>query len=123
MTKTWAVYDLIVDGALVYVGCTSNPVNRLYQHKARRKVPKHAELVVVQRFRRRPAALAAETRRIEELNPPLNKAMRLDIKAERRRKAYQAKFAEWEAVAEANRRKLAEIEADYLAWVSSGQQH
>jgi len=122
MTKSWVVYDLIVDGVLAYVGCTSNPVKRLYEHKARRKIPKHAELVVVQRFRNRHLALMAETRRIEELNPPLNKAMRLDIKAERRRKAYQAKFAEWEAVAEANRRKIAEIEADYLAWISSGQQ-
>lgn len=126
MTDRWAVYDLIVDGELVYVGCTKNPKMRLGFHKARRKVPRDCVMRVVAWYDCQHEALSAERRRIIKRKPPLNKAHREDIKkavrAEKGRKAYERELAKWEAIAEANRKKVAEIEADYAAWVLSGQQ-
>jgi hypothetical protein len=69
---TWCVYDILVDGELVYVGCTRDPKKRIWYHKARGKVPRSAVLKVRRRFASHGRALIAERDRIMKLTPPLN---------------------------------------------------
>lgn len=67
-----AVYDILRDGQVVYVGITDNPQVREHQHKSSRRVPRRATLVVVDWFKTRRAALKCERARIRKLKPVLN---------------------------------------------------
>lgn len=76
MTK-WVLYDLILDGEVVYVGTTSRPRERLSTHRGQAyrrgwMHMKRVEMKIVDRFARRPAALKAESERIRQLMPVFN---------------------------------------------------
>lgn len=72
MTGKWALYDIIIDDQLAYVGTTNRPAARLSQHKQAGTVPYFAEMVVVQWFDTQREALSAERKRILEMKPPRN---------------------------------------------------
>jgi predicted GIY-YIG superfamily endonuclease len=55
----FCVYDLKVDGVVIYVGKTNNPKRRLAQHRASKNIPT-AEMVVVAWYETDAEALAAE---------------------------------------------------------------
>lgn len=67
-----AVYELIVSGDVVYIGCTANPERRRYAHMAHRPLGGWPELNVISYHRTRRAALRVEKRLIRERMPPLN---------------------------------------------------
>ena len=72
MTDKWALYDIFIDDQLAYVGTTNRPAARLSQHKLAGTVPYFAEMVVVQWFDAQREALTAESKRINDLQPPRN---------------------------------------------------
>jgi hypothetical protein len=69
----WHVYDALVDGEVVYVGCTRDLKRRLQFHKAKGTLPRAALLRVHSSFQSRDYALLAERDRIAALSPPLNR--------------------------------------------------
>ena len=71
-TARTCVYDLYVDGQLVYVGCSRHPDRRLKAHKKTGLVPAHVVLGVVRWYDDHAAAMAAELSRIQKKKPPLN---------------------------------------------------
>lgn len=70
MTRT-ALYDLLIEGELVYVGVSRSPSRRLSGHRGR-GFPLTTRMRVVRWYDFRADALAAERRRIEKLKPRLN---------------------------------------------------
>lgn len=106
MTRT-AVYDLIVDGELFYVGCSRNPRRRLHEHKARKLVPESATVVVVRWYANATLAMEAERRRITAKAPPGNIEHHPAFKAER-----EAKRAAVMAEVEARQRREADERFD-----------
>jgi predicted GIY-YIG superfamily endonuclease len=72
MTGAVAVYDIIAEGQLVYVGISSRPDARSMAHKASGNMPEMYELMVVEWYNSRAEALKAEAERIKKFKPPLN---------------------------------------------------
>lgn len=72
MTERTAVYDLIVDGEIYYVGASRDPESRLIYHRARKKIPPTATMRIVKWYPTRGLALVAESRRIIARSPPGN---------------------------------------------------
>jgi hypothetical protein len=68
-----SLYDLFEYGQRVYVGITSLPKERLWQHKARGTVNHTAKMVIVRVFETWEAARKAERERIKEFAPPGNR--------------------------------------------------
>jgi len=69
---SFAVYELIVNGVPVYIGCTANPERRRYAHMAHRPLEGWPSINVLTRHRTRTAALRAEAKLIKDRQPPLN---------------------------------------------------
>lgn len=91
-----ALYDILVDGVIVYVGISNKPAKRLREHKAKRRVPKHSVVSVVRWYDTQWDARQAETVRIRLLKPSAN----IDILVPRRSGAkarFDREFAAWEA--------------------------
>jgi predicted GIY-YIG superfamily endonuclease len=73
MTKLWHLYEIDLDGEIVYVGTTNNFASRKSQHRVKRMVPFiGTHMRSVQTFERREDALKAEMQRIRELKPKFN---------------------------------------------------
>lgn len=67
-----AVYDLLLDGKLYYVGASGNPEKRFETHKYAGLMPRRITLRVVAWYDTKREALAAERRRIKRMKPPAN---------------------------------------------------
>jgi hypothetical protein len=67
-----AVYEIVEDGMVVYVGAASNPARRLAFHKWKGKCAKHATVRVVQWFSSRREATDFEAQHIFRTQPPRN---------------------------------------------------
>lgn len=67
-----AVYDLLLDGKLYYVGTSGNPEKRFETHKYAGLMPRRITLRVVKWYDTKREALDAERRRIKQMNPPAN---------------------------------------------------
>lgn len=65
------VYDLVLNGEVIYVGVSGNPRDRIKRHMYRGK---EFDSVELHRFPSKKAAIQFEAERIEELKPALNKA-------------------------------------------------
>lgn len=90
-----ALYDVLVDGVIVYVGISNKPDKRLREHKAKRTVPKHAVVQVVRWYETQWDARQAETVRIRLLKPPAN--IDLLIPRSSTKAKFDREFAAWEA--------------------------
>lgn len=91
MKPRFAVYDLIVDGVIVYVGMSSDPQRRFFWHKVRNKVPRHGTMRIVKWYSDKFRALDAEAARIAETAPTGNVAHHPDVVASRRAAVQQKK--------------------------------
>lgn len=96
VTARTCVYDVFVDGQLVYVGSSRQPEIRFQCHKREGRVPPHAVLKVVRWFDNHAVAMAVEVRRIKRKKPPLNVAG-IDERDPRIQKKNKRLWAEWEA--------------------------
>ena len=67
-----ALYELLDDGRIVYVGVTVEPKNRLAAHKATKPNGSVLTMRVLRWFGCRKQAEFAERKRIKELEPELN---------------------------------------------------
>lgn len=74
MVKKIALYDIISDGNIVYVGLSARPKRRFSEHRYDKLIPFNSSMDVVAWFDGMDDALPAERRRIRDLNPPLNVA-------------------------------------------------
>lgn len=63
------VYDIVLNGEVVYVGMTNNPTNRMLQHNYRGTVPKGSRLIVHKWYSTRDEAKREEYSRQMELKP------------------------------------------------------
>lgn len=110
MTERTAVYDLIVDGEVYYVGASRDPKTRLAYHRARKKIPRSATLKIVKWYPTRGRALLAESRRIIARAPPGNTVYHPVKDAER--------YAKSDAERERRKREKAraKAEADIAAY-------
>ena len=63
------VYDIVLNGEVVYVGMTKNPKIRYYQHRTAGTCPDGGALVVHKWYEHRMDASAAERERQRELMP------------------------------------------------------
>lgn len=79
----WAVYDVVSDGEIVYVGVSKNPKARWAAHRSRRIFPADATFRVANWLETEWAALLAERRRIRSKAPRMNKAFNPVLDAER----------------------------------------
>jgi predicted GIY-YIG superfamily endonuclease len=68
------VYELIVNGEVVYIGCSKNPERRKYAHKGRKALAAWPSINVITGFWSRDKALRLEKKLIMERKPPLNRA-------------------------------------------------
>lgn len=84
MKQRFAVYDLIVDGVVVYVGMSKDPHKRFFWHKVRKKIPRHGTMRVVRWYTDKFRALDAEAARIAEKAPVGNVFHHPDVVAARR---------------------------------------
>lgn len=91
-----AVYDLLVDGEIVYVGCTSRPATRLHEHKCREAF-KSARLRIFAWYRSQIRAQIAEAKRIASLRPKYNVAQNPDVRSEWFKAARAEALATWRA--------------------------
>lgn len=96
VTARTCVYDVFVDGQLVYVGSSRKPKIRFQCHKREGRVPAHAVLKVVRWYDNHVFAMAAETRRIKRKKPPLNVAC-VDERDPKIQKKKRRLLTEWEA--------------------------
>ena len=100
-----AVYKILVDDELFYVGSTRNPLRRFEYHKVTRRIPRDAEMKVVGWHADDKAGFKAERELISELKPPANgMAKRAAIEWVEHRE-YEAAWAPF-------RQAVAEIEAN-----------
>jgi predicted GIY-YIG superfamily endonuclease len=73
MDKLWHLYEIEIDGEVVYVGTTNNMSGRRSQHRTARMLPiTGTHMKSVQTFEKREDAIQAEMRRIKELKPRFN---------------------------------------------------
>lgn len=63
------VYDMILNGKVVYVGMTKQPKVRLHQHRSNGIIPREAELFVHKWYGSREKAAIAEKKRQNKLEP------------------------------------------------------
>ena len=63
------VYDIVLNGEVVYVGMTKHPKVRKWQHTATGVCPKNSDLVVHKWYENRKDAAFAEKQRQQELMP------------------------------------------------------
>lgn len=82
--KRAAVYKLLIDGELAYVGSSTNPKTRLQAHRARKQQFRCATMEIIRWYASVGAARVAEKRLIEHLRPPYN-AIHNPSRLERRR--------------------------------------
>lgn len=67
-----ALYDVLVDRKVFYVGVSKSPRIRLNNHRSKGVVPFRCKLRIVAWYRSRDEALVAEAARISKLKPPGN---------------------------------------------------
>lgn len=67
-----AVYELIGDGQVLYIGATANPTKRGYAHRALKPIDYWPQIRIVRWFKTRAAALKLEASMIRRKKPPLN---------------------------------------------------
>lgn len=75
-----AVYDLLVDGAVIYVGSTTDTKTRLYAHRCRKEF-KAARLRIYAWYGSVLRAQISESNRIAALRPKYNVACNPDVRA------------------------------------------
>lgn len=75
-----AVYDLLVDGEVVYVGCSSRPKFRLQEHRSRCPDFKTARLRIYAWYKSELRAQVREADRIAKLRPKYNFAHNPDVR-------------------------------------------
>lgn len=120
--KGVALYDVTVDGRLLYVGISSKPLKRLEQHKGRRSVPPTSVCIVVAWYETRDLAMAAEKERIKSQKPPLNPTPRAtakqteELEAIRKQIFEMAYRAEWER----DHARWNELRAACEKWTADG---
>jgi len=113
--KMW-LYDVTVDGKLIYVGISSNTKQRLQSHKITKTVPPTSVITPVCCFETFEEAWAAEKARIQEKKPPLNSHNHATAKErralEKRRKQIfkDAEYAAWQRECEGWRKVWQEVE-------------
>ena len=73
MATVWHVYDIVLDGVVVYVGMTSDPKRRLAKHRAF-MFEGDESMAIVARFENIRDAQMAEADRIRDLQPPRNRS-------------------------------------------------
>lgn len=81
-TSVYRVFD--VSGVLLYVGCSTYPHARMYEHRSMAPWYPRAARFTVHRYRNRYAALLAEAVAIIEERPTENRQTRPDIVRTRR---------------------------------------
>lgn len=70
MDKQWHLYKIEVDGHLIYIGVTNDIGNRREQHVTKRLIPMlGGNMTVIESYRERPVALAAEVAAIRKHRP------------------------------------------------------
>lgn len=69
---TWHLYDLTLDGSLLYVGLSKNPKGRRHTAMARWGIPRRVKMTIVKSFTDRADGLQEEAARIRRLSPPGN---------------------------------------------------
>lgn len=99
------VYDIVLNGEVVYVGMTKQPKVRYYQHKITGVCSEGAKLVIHKWYNYREDASVAELERQQELRPPLCK----DLVIRERPKLPKRPEFDWEAY----RAKLEEFNKMY----------
>lgn len=67
-----ALYDIVLDGEVIYVGITVSPKTRMTQHRTDKTAAPDATMQIVSWHRGHTAARKAERKRIEKLKPRLN---------------------------------------------------
>ena len=122
--KGVALYDVTVDGQLIYVGISSKPRKRLEQHKGLKSVPPTSVCSVVAWYETRELAMAAEKERIKSQNPPLNPTPRATEKQSKelevvRKQIFASAYrAEWER----DHARWNELRAACEKWTADGNQ-
>jgi len=91
-----AVYDLLIDGAVIYVGSTTDPKTRLHVHRCRKEF-KTARLRVYAWYGSVLRAQISEAQRIATLRPKYNVACNPLAQETRRneRKSISGRWPRW----------------------------
>lgn len=103
----FSLYDLLEGGRLVYVGMTSRPRQRLWEHIARGTIGPCGAMEVVAQFESRSEAERAERARIKELNPqrnrlkPSDRPSKQEVSRVRELSRHAAYAATWSGVVQA----------------------
>ncbi len=133
MKKVACVYDIVLNGDVIYVGMTGNPKARMCSHRYTGVAHSGAKMVIHRWYETRAEAYSAETERQDELKPARSeryRGRRLDFpKILRDGKKAMAEFNEqhtMEDVAkliEGHKKAVAAAAQFEREWKAKNQQH